>query len=224
MLQPSLLYGGAVRDPGVEGIIPDDVLAGSRADAVARVGVPGIRRGLRPVFLHRKAFQRASIGTEVRQLIDHRNGEQRLGAAVGARGCDSVGRSAGRAATVGVSLEIPVSARRVRVDLPVVPAGGVSAPAIERGIQGRHIVRIPVGDAVDIGIDGMPVGVGIHTYRCRRILRKALDRTEQNDHRQTHSVAEHQNIRLARVLRHSQTGKKARQSYSILVRIVMILG
>ena len=50
------------------------------------------------------------------------------------------------------------------IDLPIVPAGGVTAPTVERGIQGRHVVRIPVSDAVDIGVDGVLVGFGIHIH------------------------------------------------------------
>src|SRR5580704_15992212 len=179
MLQPALLDGVAVGDTGVQRIVTGDVLPGRGADAVARIGIPWVGRLLRPVLLYRKTFQRTSIRPQVRQVIDQRNREQGFCTAVGARGGDiSVGRSRGRAATVGVGFEIPVRGGRVRVDLPVVPAGGVAAPAVERGVQGCHVVRIPVGDAIYVGINGVPVGAGVDIHRGGWILREALHRTE----------------------------------------------
>src|SRR5580704_828640 len=131
MLQPALLNARAVGNACIERIVASDVPARRGAYAVTGIRVPRIGRRLRSVLLHGKAFQRAAVWPEVREIVDHRNRKQRLGAGIGTRGCDvSIGGPRRSAAAIRVSLEIPIRARRVCVELPVVAARGISAPAV----------------------------------------------------------------------------------------------
>jgi len=101
-------------------------------------------------------------------------------------GDEGIAAFARHAAGIANALEIPVLVAVVGVKLPVVPAAGVAAVAVQRNIEVGKLRGGTVGDAVDSRVDRVPVGIRVHGDTGRGILRQSNAGEDERDDRGSH--------------------------------------
>src|SRR5262249_35481726 len=142
------------------GVVAGDVGAVG-VDAVAQVGVPRVHRLLRAVLGDREAAEVGAVRPELGGPVEQVEGDAGLCAAELA-GVDPRVHALAGAGAGGDPLEVPVAAVVVGVWRVAVGVGGVAAVAVERQAQVGDLRGAGEGGAVNVGVDGVDVGRGVH--------------------------------------------------------------
>ena len=205
MLHPALLKDRVRRHVGVVRIVARDELTVG-PDAVARIGEPlPVVAALRAVLGDREPGELGSARTDLGDPLDRGNRQHRPGIRRARIGDERVAALPGRRAAVGDALVVPIVAAIVRVELPVVPRGVVSAMTVQRRVQVVQLRRRRVRHAVDVGVDRTAIGGGIDGDGDRRVLGNPGKRVTHERERHGHSCLDRTRVLLSRT-RPIQTG------------------